>query len=364
MIQCSNPHMQYISHSEEIKLAINKVLESGNYILGQAVKDFEENFSNYCAVKYAVGVNSGTDALILSLKCLGIGHGDEVITVSHTAIATVAAIISVGAIPVLCDIDPNYYTIDINGIQNLVSKKTKAIIAVHIYGQAINMDLLMDIANRNNIKVIEDCAQATGALFNGRKLGTYGDLGCFSFYPTKNLGAIGDGGLVVTNNTKYAEHIKMMRQYGWDHQREPSSLGINSRLDELQACILRVKLKYLDDENKKRKEIAIKYNKGLEGFVEQLPIISSGQDSVHHLYVIQVNERDKMMKNLIENDIFPGIHYEHPIHLNRVYKKYCKIGNDGLKITERVSKKILSLPMYPELTEYEINKVVDAIISI
>ena len=282
MILCSNPKAQYLEHQAEIDEAIAHVLEKGRYILGEEVLAFEEEFATYIGVDHGIGVGNCTDAIHLALRACGIGIGDEVITVSHTAVATVAAIELAGATPVLVDIEPDFYTIDPGQLQKAISPKTKAIIPVHLYGQSADLEAVLKIAKQHNLRVIEDCAQATGALYKNRRIGSFGDLACFSFYPTKNLGAIGDGGMIVCNESKLAKKVKCLREYGWDESRISQFAGVNSRLDELQAAVLRVKLPYLDEDNSKRRKLAKLYDQGLSGLL--LPKIRAEAIPVYHLY--------------------------------------------------------------------------------
>ena len=358
LIYCSSPAAQYLAHRAEIQAAISRTLDSGSYILGHEVSSFERSFASYCKASFAVGVNSGTDALIIALKSLDIKHGDEVITASHTALATAAAIIAVGATPVLCDVEPENYTIDTKELEALISKKTKAIIPVHIYGHPAEMDAITGIASAHNIRVIEDCSQSTGGSFRGRRLGTIGDIGCFSFYPTKNLGAIGDGGLLITNHPEIASKISAIRQYGWDPERNTLAPGINSRLDEIQAAVLNVKLKYLDQDNLRRQTLAELYTRGLIGKVQKVPELKSTRDSVCHLYVIEVDQREKVINTLEASGIFPGIHYKRAVHQHNGYTQYCRLPRKGLPVTERIVKRILSLPMFPELSNSDVSRVV------
>lgn len=361
MILCANPKEQYLAHKAEIDEAIKKVLDSGWYVLGSEVKSFEENFATYIGAKYGVGVGSGTEALHIALKALGVGvgEGDEVITVSHTAVATATAIRLAGAEPVFCDINEDDFEMDVTKLEALVTNKTKAIIAVHIYGQAVDMDALMAVAKKFDLKVIEDCAQATGAKYKGKRLGSIGDASCFSFYPTKNLGAIGDGGMVVTNDESICKKSKLLREYGWQERYISSTDGWNSRLDEIQASVLNVKLKYLDEDNAKRKRIAGLYDEGLNRDKVTVPFSSKDGDHVYHLYVIKCKNRDGLLKHLKENGVGAAIHYPSPVHLQSAYEGLK--GSDDLKVTEKVRGKILSLPMYPELTEEEVKKVINEV---
>ena len=363
MIPCANPLAQYQSHREEILEAVKRVLEGGNYIFGPEVEKFETSFAAYCGAEYAVGVNSGTDALILALRALDIGPGDEVITVSHTALATVAAIIASGATPVLVDIEPAYYTMDPQCLQRAITPKTKAVIPVHLYGQPTDMDAIMKISSEHGLFVIEDCAQAAGAIYKGMRVGSIGDAGCFSFYPTKNLGAIGDGGMVVTRNAKLAQRIRRLRQYGWDEKRTTEEPGFNSRLGEIQAAILNVKLKSLDEANGRRREIAQMYNEGLATLPIVLPKERPDAMHVYHLYVIACEGRDQLKKSLAENEILTGVHYPTPGHLHTGYDCRCELPSGGLPVTESVLCMILSLPMYPEMTPVQVTRVTKAVVQ-
>jgi dTDP-4-amino-4,6-dideoxygalactose transaminase len=358
MLQCADPLQQYLGKKNEIKEAINNVLENGNYILGPETQKFENNFANFCDVKHAIGVANGTDALLLALKALNIGIGDEVITVSHTALATISAIIASGATPVLVDIDM-YFNLDPNKLKNAITNKTKAIIVVHLYGNMAELDTIKSIISDKEIFIIEDCAQATGAEYKGKVAGSIGDVGCFSFYPTKNLGAIGDGGMVVTSNTKIYNRIVRLRQYGWDSQRNTIEAGINSRLDEIQAAILSVKLNYLNDDNEKRRNIASYYSSELKNieYIE-LPKERDFTKHVYHLFVIKIKNRTYFKNKLEEKNIYSGIHYLHPPHQQNGYKDKLVISKDGLNYTESILDEILSLPMYPELTINQASEVV------
>jgi dTDP-4-amino-4,6-dideoxygalactose transaminase len=348
-IYFGNPIAQFSSYKDEILEAIRKVCEQGPYILGTEVDSFEKEFASYHNVEYAIGVGSGTDALALSLRALDIGPGDEVITVSHTALATAAAIVMTGATPVLIDVEEEFYTLDPTKIEAAITPRTKAIIPVHLYGQPCDMDPILEIASKHGLKVVEDCAQAHGALYKGKKVGTRGDVGCFSFYPTKNLGAIGDGGGVVTNNQHLADRLKRLRQYGWDENRISQEPGVVSRLDEIQAAILRIKLRHLDSDNEKRRTIAKGYQtvpltKGL-----LLPKEREGCKHVYHLYVIRSKDRDKLKESLKSYNIEAGIHYTHPVHLHPGFKDKIVLPKEGLSVTDNLIKEILTLPIYPEL---------------
>ena len=349
MILNANPKAQYLSYQHEIDLAIKRVLDSGWYILGKEVEAFEKEFSDFNAARYSIGVGSGTEAIHLALRALNIGKGDEVITTAHTAVATVSAIDLVGAKPVFVDIETDYFNIDANIINEVITPKTKAIIPVHIYGHPCNMDLIMDIANKNNLMVIEDCAQAHGAKYKTNRVGSIGHIGCFSFYPTKNLGAIGDGGAIITNDKSLANKIKLLREYGWEERYISSYEGWNSRLDEIQAAILRVKLKYLDKDNSKRKAHAKKYKDVLNDLPIELPKERKDSNHVFHLYVIKTANRDKLKKILESKGIGTTIQYPLPIHKQQYFRKI--VGNIELPRTEGIAKNILSLPMYPEMND-------------
>ena len=317
MISCANPKAQYLSYKDQIDEAISKVLNSSQYILGDEVEKLEENFACYIGVSDAVGVANGTDAIEISLRAMGIGFGDKVITVSHSAVATIAGIESTGAEAIVIDLESNFFTMDPNLLNKALSSDVKAVVVVHIYGQSSDIFKIKDFCTNNKLFLIEDVAQAHGAKFKNARLGSIGDVGTFSCYPTKNLGAIGDGGLVTTNNKELAKKMRMIREYGWvDRQSEIK--GRNSRLDELQAAILNIKLFHLDSDNQKRKDIANQYNKiNCEGFIT--PARRDLCDHVYHLYVCKTSFRDDLINYLNSKDIYPGIHYSLPIHLQPAY---------------------------------------------
>lgn len=361
MILCSNPHPQYLAHKDAIDAAIRRVLDSGWYILGKEVKAFESEFAAYVDVPGAVGVGSGTEAIRLALTACGIGAGDEVITVSHTAVATVAAVELAGAMPVLVDIDPATFNLDPRKLEAAITPRTRAILPVHLYGRACDMPAVIAIAQRHKLRVIEDCSQAHGSTLAGQRVGAWGDLACFSFYPTKNLGALGDGGLVAGRDTAALEQVRLLREYGWAERNVSSIPGCNSRLDEIQAAVLRVKLPHLDDDNRRRRRIAHRYHDALHALPLTLPDLA-GDDHVFHQYVIRIDRRDDLAAFLRTRQIAPGIHYPHPVHLQPAYKDRLP-GAKHLPHSEQVAKQILSLPIYPELTEAEQQRVVDAITS-
>jgi dTDP-4-amino-4,6-dideoxygalactose transaminase len=344
----------------EILSAQKRVLEKGCFVLGEEVSSFEEEFAGYCGVRYGIGVGSGTDALFLALKAANIGKGDEVITVSHSFIATAIAISQTGAKPIFVDIDPEFYTMDPNALEDFLKKRkrrrVKAILPVHLYGHPAEMDAIMDIANRYHLTVIEDACQAHGAEYQGRKTGSFGCMACFSFYPTKNLGAYGDGGMVVTNDKRYDERMRLLRRYGEKRKYEHVLKGWNSRLDEMQAAILRVKLKYLDQWNGERRKKALMYKRMFEGTEMRCPSEKEQARHVYHLFVIRTKKRTALREFLKEKGIETLIHYPVPIHLQ---KAYAELGyrRGVLPVTEKVAHEVLSLPFYPELSSEEMGAV-------
>ncbi len=359
MIFCANPKAQYLSNQAAIHAAINRVLDSGRYVLGEEVSQFEFEFSAYTGVEYAVGVGSGTEALHITLRALGIGAGDEVITTAHTAVATTSAIDLCAAKPVFVDIEPTHLTLDPNALESVITLKTKAIIAVHIYGQPCDMDAVLEVAERHGLPVIEDCAQAHGSTYHGKRVGSIGAAGCFSFYPTKNLGAIGDGGAIVTSDQELSKKIRLLREYGWRRRYISSHEGWNSRLDEIQAAILREKLKSLDLDNARRQQHAGQYEKILESVPIDLPQVRPQATHVYHLYVIQSDQRDGLRQYLLDQGVQTTIQYPVAIHQQDYYQNI--VGDISLPVTERVSGRVLSLPVYPELDATELEQVAEAI---
>ncbi len=340
---------------EEIFKEITEVIDTNSYILGNKVDEFESNFAKFHDMNYGVGVDSGTSALELSLKALGIGEGDEVITVANTFIATASAIAFAGATPILVDCDENY-NINTKLIEEAITPKTKAIIPVHLYGQPADMKEIQEIATKYNLKIIEDACQAHGADYNGKKVGNFGELACFSFYPGKNLGAMGDGGMVLTNNKELADKLKMLRNYGQSKKYYHDFLGYNKRLDSIQAAVLNIKLKHLEEWNTQRREIAKKYKNLLKGTPVVLPNEKSDRKHVYHLFVIRVPEREKFMDFMKNNGIDTGIHYPIPIHLQKAYS-YLSHKEGDFPRTEEFSKHIVSLPMFPGMSDAEIEYV-------
>jgi dTDP-4-amino-4,6-dideoxygalactose transaminase len=369
----SDPLASYLAHKSEIEAAIAKVLHGGWYILGEETDAFEREFAQFLGVRYAIGVASGTDALHLSLRACGIGPGDAVATVSHTAVATVAAIELTGAAPVLVDIDPLTFTMDPNRLEDTIkehqagwkpsaSGRLKAIIPVHLYGQPADMAAIGDIAQRYDIHVIEDCAQSHGASIGSLKTGAWGDVAAFSFYPTKNLGALGDGGAVATNDSELAERMRLLREYGWRERYISDLPGMNTRLDELQAAILRVRLPYLDQENARRRDLARLYDSFLSATTLLLPKVHADAHHVYHQYVVRSERRDVLRVFLKENAVGTLIHYPLPVHLQPAYQGRILIGAGGLEHTQRICQEILSLPMHPHISDEQTQRVGDLII--
>lgn len=334
---------------DELLQTVHRVLKSGWFVLGKEVEALEVEFSNYVGAKFGVGVNSGSDALYLALKALGIHAGDEVITVSHTMISTVDAITRNGAKPVLVDIDPETYTLDASKLQEKISNQTRAIIPVHLYGHPADLQPIKEIAQERNLFLIEDACQAHGSQYNGVKVGGIGDIGCFSFYPTKNLGAYGDGGMLVTNNADVADTLKKMRNYGQTVKYYYDFVGINSRLDEMQAALLRTKMRYLDQWNEKRRAIAKLYNELLSDTNAVTPLEKEYAKHVYHLYVIRHEKRDELQKYLLEKGVNSLIHYPIPVHGQKAYNYPVT-----LPVTEKVCNEILSLPLNPWVKPSEV----------
>ncbi|MDZ7331442.1 MAG: DegT/DnrJ/EryC1/StrS family aminotransferase [candidate division KSB1 bacterium] len=358
-IPCSELKIQYENIKAEIKLAFDEVFESSWFILGKQVELFEQEFAEYCGARYGIGVGSGTEALHLALLACGVQPGDEVITVSNTAVPTVSAISFAQAKPVFVDIDPLSYTMDPGAIEAKITPRTRVILPVHLYGQAADMDPIMEIAHRYGLKVIEDACQAHGAAYRGHRVGAIGDLGCFSFYPSKNLGAYGDGGMVVTNDPELADHLKLLRNYGQRKRYYHDIKGFNSRLDELQAAFLRKKLRYLDQWNARRRHLANQYEKLLDDHVVK-PVEASYAYHIYHLYVIRCQCREQLQRYLLDHGIQTLIHYPVPVHLQQAYQD-LNLPPGSLPITEQYAAEILSLPMFPELTDEQVSIVADAI---
>ena len=357
MIPFINLKREYAEISKEITQATQRVLKRGWFILGEEVERFEDEFSNYIGTKYAIGVNSGSDALYLALQALGIGKGDEVITVSHTFISTVDAVMRNGAKPVFVDIDSDTYCMGVTKIEQLITNRTKAILPVHFYGHPADMQPIMEIARKYKLIVIEDACQAHGAEYKGNKAGSIGDIGCFSFYPVKNLGSYGDGGIAVTDDKELAIKLRMLRNYGQSKKYYHDFVGVNSRLDELQAAVLRVKLKHLNEWNEKRRKAAKIYDQLLRDAGVIIPVEKKYAKHVYHLYVIRDKKRDRLQQHLLANGIQTQIHYPIPVHKQ---KAYAELGHAAkLPVTERICNEILSLPMHPFFREDEIHAIVE-----
>ena len=362
MIPYFTPLRQYELLREEIKKAIQEVFESGIFIYGKNMEAFEKEFASYCGKKYGIGVGNGTDAIQLALMVLGVRHGDEVITPTNTAMPTAAAITATGATPVFADIDPESFNIDTEKIGERITSRTKAIIPVHLYGQSADVGRIKEIAEKHNLKIIEDCCQAHGAEYKGKKVPVT-DLGCFSFYPTKNIGGYGDGGIIVTNNSEIEEKLKLMRDCGQEKRYYYKIKGINSRLDEIHAAMLRVKLKYLEKWIGRRRNIANMYNELIKNPMIQVPKEKGYGKHAYHLYVIKCKKRDKLMGHLAKNGVGTLIHYPIPLHLQEAYKELGgKVGD--CSVAESVVKQIVSLPMFPELSDEEIKKISQLINSL
>lgn len=351
---------QYDPIREEVEKAILACAQKNHYCLGPEVEDFERAFATFCGATHAIGVNSGTSALHLCLEAAGIGPGDEVITAPYTFVASVAAIEYTGAKPVFADIDPITYTIDPKKVENAITSRTKAILPVHLYGLPADMDPLLDIAQRNDLFVIEDAAQAHGAVYNDKKAGTLGHLAAFSFYPTKNLGAFGDAGAVVTNDDALAEKVRLMRVWGSRKKYFHELKGFNYRMDGIQGAVLNVKLRYLAEWNERRMKHAAFYHEGLRDLGLQLPATPKGRQHVYHIYMIPVEKRDRIQKLMLDEGVEATVFYPLPVHLQNAYQNLGYQEGD-FPISEDIAKKALCLPMYPELDESQTRAVVHAL---
>jgi len=337
---------------DQIREAVLNVLSSGRYISGQNVRSFEEEFADSCNTKYAVAVSSGTSAILLSLMALGIGKGDEVIVPSFTFIATATPAKFLGATVIYADIDPETYTIDPGEVQSRISPRTKVIIPVHLYGHPCDMDSIYELAKEHNLYVIEDACQSHGATYKGRKTGSLGDVACFSFYPSKNMTVLGDGGMITTNDDKLAQKARMLRDHGRAQKYVHELLGLNCRLSEIHAAIGREQLKHLAEWNRRRREIAAQYNARLYNSGVTIPVEKKWAEHIYHMYVIRVKQRDKLASYLKERGIETGIHYPVPLH-----RQPCISSNVRLPITERYVEEVLSLPMHPQLSDKEVESV-------
>jgi dTDP-4-amino-4,6-dideoxygalactose transaminase len=350
-------------HGDEITAAVARVLKSGWYVLGEEVAAFEREFAAEFGYGYAVGAASGTDAIALCLRAQGVGPGDKVATVSHTAVATVVAIEMAGAQPVLVDIDPASYTLAPASLARALETfhPVKAVIAVHLYGHPADLEAIVAVARHYDAQVIEDCAQAHGARLDGHYVGTRAAAAAFSFYPTKNLGALGDAGMAVAADAECAQRMRWMREYGWKQRYISEIPGVNSRLDELQAAVLRVKLRHLEGGNQRRAVIAAAYDRGLAHTGLVLPVTRSGARHVFHQYVVRSRARDALRSNLRERGVGTSVHYPLPVHQQPAYAGRVSLDPGGLEETERAAREVLSLPMYPELTDAAVESVIAAV---
>jgi dTDP-4-amino-4,6-dideoxygalactose transaminase len=360
IISVANPQQSYRVNRALIQGAVTRVLESGCYILGDEVNAFEREFGAFLGVSNVIGVGSGTDALALALKSCGVNAGDEVITVSHTAVATVAAIEQIGGVPVFVDIDPKTRCLDSSLVSDLVTSKTKAVVPVHIYGQPAAMSTILEVAGKYGLRVIEDCAQAHGASIGNQQVGTFGDAAAFSFYPTKNLGAFGDGGAVASNDEEVANRCRWLRQYGWKERNMSLISGFNSRLDEIQAAILREKLRLLSADNLRRQFIACRYTKSINKDSIILPPPEMEGNPVYHLYVVECERREAFESYMLRHRIGTARHYPLPVHRQPAYIGRIR-GSEKLFKTDQLYQRIVSLPMYPEMTDCDIDKVANAL---
>ena len=354
---------QYNTIKPDIDAAIQEVLNSAKFILGPNEKAFEQEAAEYLGVKHAVGVASGTDALVIALRALGIGRGDEVIVPAYSFFATAGTVLTVGATPVFVDIDPQTYLIDTAKITRAITERTRAILPVHLYGQAADMEEINQIAAMHGLKVVEDNAQAFGATYHGKHTGALGDLGCLSFFPSKNLGAYGDAGMVTTDDDKLAELVTMLRTHGWKKKYFPEMLGYNSRLDEMQAAILRVKLKHVDAWNTRRREIVEVYNARLGAAGIAIPTAAPERTHVYHLYIIRSKKRELLKEQLKERGIASEVYYPQPLHLSAPCRELGWV-EGTLPVAEQAARETLALPLYPEMTDEQINSVITAVIDL
>ncbi len=354
---------QIASLKAEINEGFRRVLESGSFVLGPEVEAFENEFASFCEVRHGVGVNSGTSALHLALLAAGVGPGDEVITVPFTFIATVAAIEYVGAKPVLVDIEPDSFTMDVEKLETQITAKTKAILPVHLYGQVADMRPVMEIAGRHGLVVIEDASQAHAARYKGRRAGGLGHVGCFSFYPTKNLGAFGEAGAVVTDNAEYAAKVRMLRDWGQEAKYKHVLRGFNHRMEALQGVFLRAKLRHLTDWTDARRRLAQRYDATLSGLDLRLPKEMPRREHAYHLYAVRVRDRGRVQAELMQKGIATAVHYPEPVHLIAAYRD-LGYGEGTFPVSEAMARETLSLPLFPELTEAQQDRVITALRAI
>ena len=353
---------QYARLQPELEAAVLRALRSTHYIMGPEVEAFEQEFAAWHGARYGLGVGNGTDALHLALRALGVGPGDEVICPAFTFVATAGAAALTGATPIFADIDPETYVLDPASVEAAITPRTKAIVAVHLYGHPAPMEALSALARRHGLGLVEDCAQSTGAMLDGRKTGTLGDLGCFSFFPSKNLGGIGDGGMVLTNNPELAEKVRMLRGHGSRVRYYHEIVGTNSRLDEIQAAALRVKLKYLDEFNARRRAVAATYTAALQGTFAVPPVEKPGCHHVYHQYTIRVPARDELQKHLASQGVGAVIYYPVSLHLQKAFAHHG-VGPGSLPVSEKAQAEVLSLPMFPELRDEQVEQILGALRS-
>src|SRR5438270_954622 len=351
---------QFSSIKHEVMPALERVLEQMQLYLGPQGQQFEQAFARYCGCDYGIGLSNGTDALALALRACHIGPGDEVITAANTFIATVEAIALVGATPIFIDVDPETYTMDWRQLESVLTPRTRAIMPVHLYGYPVEMQPVLEFAHAHGLRVIEDASRAHGATYQGQRVGSFGDIACFSLYCSKNLGAYGEAGICVTNDSDLAASLRLLRDHGSRVRYQHEVLGVNARIDEIQAAILRVKLTYLDRWNEARRAHAHAYTEQLSGVVEALPLVRPGSTHVYYVYVVQVQERDRFRQMLEQDGIATGIHYPLPLHLQPACAQYGYT-RGMLPVTEAAAERIVSLPMYPELTAEQIETVIAAI---
>jgi dTDP-4-amino-4,6-dideoxygalactose transaminase len=367
VIPQASPGAGYRALKAEIDAAVARALDSGWYILGAEGRAFEAEFAEWLGTSHAVGCGNGTDALAIALRALGVGPGSAVVTVSHTAVATVAAIEMVGAVPLLIDIEPEHYTIDAAELAAVLADPPpglppiRAVIPVHLYGQPCDMTAILAACARHRVPVIEDCSQAHGAAFGGKRVGTFCEIATFSLYPTKNLGALGDGGIIAMNDAPLCARVTALRQYGWRTHYISEAVGVNSRLDEMQAAILRVKLAHLDAGNTRRRDIAAAYDAALAGSSIRAPIRRAGSTHVFHQYVVRVPHRAAAQSRLRAEGVGTGIHYPMPVHAQPAYAGRVALGPSRCAMTEAASAQVLSLPMYPELSDDEVGRIATAL---
>jgi dTDP-4-amino-4,6-dideoxygalactose transaminase len=347
----------YQKYKSQIDQAVQRVLSSGHFILGPELERFEKDFEEYLGNGYVAGCASGTEAIYLALAACDVGPGDEILVVAHTAVPTINAISMTAATPVFVDIDQDTLVMDVDDLESRITERTKVVIPVHLYGQMVDMDAIMEVARKHNLRVVEDCAQSTGATYKGTKSGTIGDFGAFSFYPSKNLGAFGDGGAVSTKSREDFDRLVMLRNYGQSKRYYHDTVGINSRLDEIQAAILSTQIPFVAEWNERRRQIAERYTQGLANVV-QVPVEAENNKHVYHLYVIQTKNRDDLQTYLLDRGIQTLIHYPIPAHTQKAYS-YLK--SRSLPVTEKIAKRILSLPMYPGLTDEQVDAVIAGI---